>query len=109
MAWDIESPTPAPPFGGFPLPLWRGVNSQGYWIFHSSFFTFPLKSFSFKELFPSQGASFFTFLPFYFFTFKKLLPVPRVVIGCVEVAYFESRETSCFVGLFVELFNRVGV
>ena len=30
MARAIGSPTPTPPNGGLPLPLWRGVNTQGW-------------------------------------------------------------------------------
>ena len=44
-----------------------------YWIFHFSIPTVPafFYLFTFKSFFPSNGASFFTFLPFYLFTFKN--------------------------------------
>ena len=44
-----------------------------YWIFHFSIPTAPafFYLFTFKSFFPSNGASFFTFLPFYLFTFKN--------------------------------------
>ena len=44
-----------------------------YWIFHFSIPTAPafFYLFTFNSFLPSNGASFFTFLPFYLFTFKN--------------------------------------
>ena len=62
--WLLKAP-PRATFGGLPLPL-----TQGYSVFHFSFFTFRSSLFVLHFSLISAPA-FFTFLPFYLFTFKN--------------------------------------
>ena len=83
-------PLPLATFGGSPLPLWRGVNgldywkppplatfgglplplTQGYSVLHFSLFTLRSSLFV-LHFFLISAPAFFTFLPFYLFTFKN--------------------------------------
>ena len=83
LRWLTLKPLPLATFGGLPLPL-----TQGYSVFHFSFFTFRFSLFVFHFSFFTfplyRRQPFFTFLPFYLFTFKNAFLPLKITFKCLS-------------------------